>query len=64
MSKWKRTRIRNLGGIEAYQKYMTERGRKGGATPTTKLKGFASDPERASRAGSKGGKISSKKRAK
>lgn len=37
-------------------------GTKGGTTPTTKLKGFASDRKRASEAGRKGGQISRRKR--
>lgn len=39
-------------------------GRLGGITKTTKPKGFACDPERAKRAGQKGGKISKRGKAK
>lgn len=41
--------------------FFKEIGRKGGSVVTEKPKGFAADPERARWAGSKGGKISSRK---
>lgn len=59
MSKWKRTRIKNLGGIKAYREYMKGIGQKGGSKPTDKPKGFASmDKEIVAEIGRKGGQAS------
>ena len=57
-NKWKQTMLKKYGGKEGLHKRVQELGSIGGKTPTSKPKGFASNPELARIAGAKGGKIS------
>lgn len=56
--KWHKTMEEKYGGKKGVYKLMQKNGRKGGLKPTTKLKGFAANPEMAKIAGSKGGRVS------
>lgn len=56
-SKWKATRIKNLGGIRAYNRWIEERSAKGGRVQSPK-KGFGSNRKLAITAGRAGGKVS------
>lgn len=53
-SKWKQTRIKNLGGIEAYEKWIREKSAMGGRAKSP-TKGFGSSKRRARQAGKIGG---------
>ena len=55
--KWLETMIKKHGSLEAVKEHQRALGTKGGATKTTKPKGFASmTPEQRSAAGRKGGR--------
>lgn len=53
-SKWKQTRIKTLGSIEAYEEWMKERSAKGGRAKSP-TKGFGKNKKFASKMGKIGG---------
>lgn len=56
--KARQTMIENLGGKKAYKAFMQGIGRKGGQASPPEKRPFALNRELASRAGTKGGKVS------
>ena len=49
---------KRYGGKDGYKEHFKKMGAKGGVAPTTKLKGFAANPELAKKAGAIGGLLS------
>ena len=64
VAKWRKTMYEKYGGTEGVHAKMQAIGHKGGKAGDPTKKGFASNIERAKKAGAKGGKISKRGPAK